>query len=129
MSPVISFQYPPKLCLHSDCACHCLGWKRAGYSPSIHEACQALLQSPPGGGASRVGVLAIHKDMVHKANEDCIISIDELGVVLSILLALEVEERVKLLHSWQILLLVFDVLVLLLTSAHDIPLGGELCGS
>ena len=43
------------------------------------------------GSASRVGELAICKVMVHKANEDCIISIDKLGVVLSILLVMEVE--------------------------------------
>ena len=72
------------------------------------------------GSASRVGVLAIHKVIVHKANGDCIISIDELGVVLSILLVMEVEELVTLLRSLPILLLVLNVLVLLLTSALDI---------
>ena len=76
------------------------------------------------GSASRVGELAIRKVIVHKANEDCIISIDELGVVLSILLVMEVEELVTLLRSLPILLLVLNVLVLLLTSALDIPLGG-----
>jgi hypothetical protein len=38
---------------------------------------------------------------------------------------MEVEELVNLRHSLPILLLVLDVLVLLLTSALDIPLGGE----
>jgi hypothetical protein len=73
--------------------------------------------------ASRVGKLAIHKVIVHKANKDCIISIDELAVVLSILLAIEVKELVTLWHSLPIMLLVLYVLVLLLTlragpSAH-----------
>ncbi len=76
------------------------------------------------GSASRVGELAIHKVVVHKANGGCIISIDELGVVLSILLVMEVEELVTLLLSLPILLLVLNVLVLLLTPALDIPLGG-----
>jgi hypothetical protein len=71
-----------------------------------------------------VGELAIHKVIVHKANGDCIISIDELGVVLSILLVMEVEELVTLRGSLPILLLVLNVLVPLLTSALDIPLGG-----
>jgi hypothetical protein len=71
-----------------------------------------------------VGELAIHKVIVHKANGDCIISIDELGVVLSILLVMEVEELVTLLRSLPILLLVLNVLVFLLTSALDILLGG-----
>ncbi len=66
------------------------------------------------GSASRVGALAIYKVIVHKANEDCIISINELGVVLSILLAIEVEELVTLWRSLPILLLVLYVLVLLL---------------
>ena len=76
------------------------------------------------GSASRVGGLAIHKVIVHKANGDCIISIDELGVVLSIVLVMGVEEAVTLLRSLPILLLVLDVLVLLLAPALDIPLGG-----
>ncbi len=75
------------------------------------------------GSASHVGELAIHKVIIHKANEDCIISIDE-GGVLSILLAMEVEELVTLQRSLPILLLVLNVLVLLLRSALDIPLGG-----
>ena len=79
------------------------------------------------GSASRVGESAIRKVIVHKANEDCIISIDELGVVLSILLVMEVEELVTLRRSLPILLL-----VLLLTSAADsaldIPLGGVHSG-
>jgi hypothetical protein len=81
--------------------------------------------------ASCVGELAILKVIDHKAIEDCIISIDELGVVLSILLAMEVEELVTLLRSLPILLLVLDdsELVLLLTSALDIPLGGAHSGS
>ncbi len=66
------------------------------------------------GSTSSVGELAIHKVIVHKANEDYIISINELGVVLNILLAMEVEELVTLRHS-----------LLLLTSALDILLGGE----
>jgi hypothetical protein len=85
--------------------------------------------------ASSVGELAIHKVIVHKAYEDCIISMDQLGVVLSILLAMEVKElslsgrvtRVR--RSLPILLLVLDVLVLLPTSTHDIPLGGVHSGS
>ena len=64
------------------------------------------------GSASRVGELAIHKVIVHKASEDCIISIDELGVVLSIVLTMEVEVLVTLRHSLPILLLVLNVLVL-----------------
>ena len=53
-----------------------------------------------------MGELAIHKGIVvHKASEDCIISIDELGGVLSILLAMEAEALVTLLHSLPILLL------------------------
>ncbi len=75
------------------------------------------------GSASRVDELAILKVIVHKANEDCIISINELGVVLSILLVMEVEELVTLRRSLPILL-VLNVLVLLFTSALDIPLGG-----
>ena len=67
------------------------------------------------GSASRIGELAIHKVIVHKANEDCIISIDELGVVLSILLAMEVEPLVTLLRSLPILLLELNVPALLLT--------------
>ena len=74
------------------------------------------------GSASRIGELAIHKVIVHKANGDCIISINELGVVLSILLVME--ELATHLRSLPILLLVLNVLVLLLTSALDIPLGG-----
>ena len=81
------------------------------------------------GSASRVGELAIHKVIVHKANEDCIISIDELGVVCSILLAMEVEARVTLRRSLPILLLVLNVLIVLLTSARDVPLGGAHSGS
>ncbi len=76
------------------------------------------------GYTSCIGKLAIHKVVVHKANEDCIISINELGVVLSILLAMELEALVTLWRSLPILLLVLDLLVLLLTPAHDIPLGG-----
>ncbi len=68
--------------------------------------------------------MSIHKVIVHKANEDFIISIDKLGVVLSILLAMEVEELVTLWCSLPIMLLILNVLVLLLTSALDIPLGG-----
>ena len=62
----------------------------------------------PWGSASSVDELAIHKvaDVVHKASEDCIISIDELGVVLSILLAMEGEALVTLRRSLPILLLV-----------------------
>ncbi len=41
------------------------------------------------GSSSGVALLAIHKVIVHKVNEDCKISIDEMGVVLSILLAME----------------------------------------
>ena len=55
------------------------------------------------------GKLAIHKVIVHKASEDCIISIDEadeLGVVLSILLAMEAEALVTRRRSLSILLLV-----------------------
>ncbi len=68
----------------------------------------------------------MHKVIVHKANEDCIISIDELVVVLSILLEMEAAALVTLLRRLPILLLVLNlnVLVLLLTSALDIPLGG-----
>ena len=53
------------------------------------------------GSASRVGELAIHKAIVHKVNEDCIISItrSELVVVLSILLAMEAEALVTLRRS------------------------------
>ena len=72
--------------------------------------------------------MAVHKIIVHKTNEDCIISIDELGNVLSILLAMESEALVTLLRSLPILLLVLNVLVLLLTSARDIPLGGVQSG-
>jgi hypothetical protein len=69
------------------------------------------------GSASRVGELAIRKIIVCKANEDCMISIDELSVVLNILLVMEVEELVTLRRSLPILLLVLNVLTLLLTSA------------
>ena len=62
------------------------------------------------GSARRVGELATHKvtGIVHKADEDCIISesIDELDVVLSILLAMEAEALVTLRRSLPILLLV-----------------------
>ena len=68
--------------------------------------------------------MAIHKIIVHKANGDCIISINELCVVLSILLAIEAEALVTLRHSLPILLLVLNVLIFLLTSARDVPLGG-----
>ncbi len=64
--------------------------------------------------ASSVSELAIHKVTVHKANGDYSICIDNLGVVLSILLAMKVEELVTLMCSLPILLLVLDVLVLLL---------------
>ena len=72
--------------------------------------------------------MAVHKVIVDKANEDCIISIDELGVALSILLEMEGEALVTLRRSLPILLLVLNVLVLLLTSARDIPLGGVQSG-
>ena len=79
------------------------------------------------GSASRVGELAIHKVMiVRKANEDCSISIEDLGVILSILLVMEAEALVTLLCSLQILLLVLNAL---LTSARDVPLGGVHSGS
>ena len=55
---------------------------------------------------SRVGELAMHKVIVHKVKEDCIISIDELCVVLSILLAMEAEALITLRRSLPILLLV-----------------------
>ena len=67
--------------------------------------------------------LAVHKVIVHKANEDSIISINELGNVLSILLAMEAEALVTLRRSLPILLLVLDVLVLLL-SVHS---GSKKC--
>ena len=44
--------------------------------------------------ACRIGELAIHTGIpgiVHQANEDCIISMDTLGVVLSILISMKVE--------------------------------------
>jgi hypothetical protein len=75
------------------------------------------------GSASRIGELAIHKVIVHKANEDCIISIDELGVVLSILLAMGAEALVTPRRILPTLLLVLNVLVLLLTSSRGVPLG------
>ena len=49
--------------------------------------------------------------------------------LVSILLAMEVEALVTLLHSLSILLLVLNVLVFLLTSARGIPLGGLHSGS
>ena len=54
------------------------------------------------GSASSVGELAtgIHKAIVHKASEDCIISITEPGIFLSILLAMEVEALVTLRYSF-----------------------------
>jgi hypothetical protein len=118
MSPVmISFPYLPR----PFCACIAtvLGLGDRGLL-TIHSC--GLFGGP--GPTGRVGEFAIRKVIVHKANEDCIISIINLGVVLSILLAMEVEELVTLLHSLPILLLVLDMLVLLLTPAHDIPLGG-----
>ncbi len=67
------------------------------------------------GSASSVGELANDKVIVHKANEDYIISIDELGVGFSILLAMEVEALVTLKRSLPILLLVLNVLIPLFT--------------
>jgi hypothetical protein len=55
-----------------------------------------------------VGEFAIHKVIVHKVDEDYIIFIDELGAVLSILLAMEVEELITLWRSLPILLLVLN---------------------
>ncbi len=57
--------------------------------------------------ASIVGELAIHNIIVHKENdsEDCIISINELGGVLSILPAMEAEALVTLRGIMPILLL------------------------
>ena len=80
----------------------------------------------------RVGHPQGHSNaIVHKANEDWIVSIDELGVVLSILLAMEVEALVTLRRSLPILLLVLgrDWMIFLLTSAPDVPLGGAHSGS
>jgi hypothetical protein len=79
--------------------------------------------------ASSVGELAIHNIIVHKENENCIISINELGVVLSILLAMEAEALVTLRGIMPILLLVLNVLILLLASARDIHLVGAHSGS
>ncbi len=76
------------------------------------------------GCASRVGELTIHKIIVHKTNEDCFVSIDELGLVLSILLAIVILQRIL-----PILLLVLNVLVLLIASARNVPLGGAHSGS
>ena len=75
------------------------------------------------GSASCIGELAIHKVIVHKASEDCIISIDELGGVLNI------KALVTLLRSLPILLLLLNVLIFLLTSGWDVPLGGAHSGS
>ena len=72
--------------------------------------------------------MAIHKIIVHKANGDCIISINELCVVLSILLSMEVEAVVPLLSSLPTLLPGLNVLIFLLTSARDVPLSGAHSG-